>query len=171
MFRRSVVEILLPDSIEIGAYGGDTYFAFGAQAIGGSILVDKHVALYRRHGANGYSDMGIYGAATMAVRTCSSGWEEVAKNLGTHVEKNLSRFHHQIRSDHVERLLDVTAPFGRLEAHPCESSNLVAAPVSVASSARHVLVKRPKLTLSPRVKRTVLGYIRQLGYEVRRIDT
>src|SRR4029077_15903154 len=85
--------------------------------------IDKHVALYRRHGANGYSDMGIYGAATLAVRTSSSSWEEVAKNLRTHVENNLNRFYHQIGRQHIERLLAQTAYVEDIE--PIESCQAV----------------------------------------------
>ena len=113
MFRRNMMEILLPDSIEIGAYGGDTYFAFAAHAFGGSILIDKHVGSYRRHGGNGYSDTGVYGAGTIAQRSSSSNWEEVASALRAHVQSNLSRFSHQIRLDHIERVLAQTATLRR----------------------------------------------------------
>lgn len=158
MFRRSVLEILLPDNIEIGRYGGDTYFGFGSQAIGGSILIDGQVALYRRHGANGYSDMCVYGAATMARRFSSSSWEEVAQNLGAHVRSNSSRFLHQIHADHIERLLAKTAPFEKLEVRADESRNVFAG---------HGLAKKAKVKLPPKVKRTILRYIQHLGYELR----
>jgi glycosyltransferase involved in cell wall biosynthesis len=108
MFRRSVMEIVLPENIDIGALGGDTYFAFACQAVGGSILIDKHVALYRRHGANGFSNASVYGAGTIALRSSSSSWEEVAKNLRAHVQSNLDRFLHQIQPQHIKRLLDET---------------------------------------------------------------
>jgi glycosyltransferase involved in cell wall biosynthesis len=117
MFRRSVMELLLPDSIEIGVLGGDTYFAWASHVVGGSILVDHHVALYRRHGANGYSDMGVYGAGAMAVRSSSSSWEEVEKNLRAHVQSNSDRFRNQIHSDYIERLLAKKVSKSRATEH------------------------------------------------------
>jgi hypothetical protein len=171
MFRRSVVEILLPDSIEIGAYGGDTYFAFASQAIGGSILIDKHVALYRRHGANGYSDMGVYGAATMAVRSSSSSWEEVAKNLRAHVQSNSSRLLDQIRSDHIERLLAHTAPLEKSGAAAGDNGNPLPALVSAdAHVTLHGLVKLAKDNLQHKAKRTINGCVQRLGFELRRLE-
>jgi glycosyltransferase involved in cell wall biosynthesis len=133
MFRRSVMEIVLPDSIEIGVLGADTYFGFASQAIGGSILIDKHVALYRRHGANGIADMGVYGAATMAARFSSSSWVEVAQNLRAHVQSNSSRFLHQIRPDHIDRLLAHTAPFERFAALTDKGGKLEPTPFSVVN--------------------------------------
>ena len=115
MFRRTVMEILLPDDIDLGAYGADTYFGYASQAVGGSILIDTEVALYRRHGANGYSDMGVYGAGTIAERSASPYAAEVARSLRAHVLNNRSRFHHQIGSDHVERLLVQTAQIENTE--------------------------------------------------------
>jgi hypothetical protein len=171
MFRRSVVEILLPDSIEIGVYGGDTYFALASQAIGGSILIDKHVALYRRHGANGYSDMGVYGAATMAVRSSSSSWEEVAKNLRAHVQSNSSRFLDQIRSDHIERLLAHTAPLEKSGAAAGDNGNPLPALVSAdAHVTLHGLVKQAKDKLQHKAKRTINGCVQRLGFELRRLE-
>jgi hypothetical protein len=105
MFRRSMMELVLPDHIEIGAYAGDTYFVFAAQAMGGSILIDRQVALYRRHGGNGHSDMAVYGAGTMAARSSSSNSAEAAMVLKGHIQSNPSRFFHQIRRTHVDRFL------------------------------------------------------------------
>jgi glycosyltransferase involved in cell wall biosynthesis len=109
MFRRSMIELVLPDDIEIGMLGADTFFAFASHALGGSILIDKHVGCYRRHGSNGRSDTGVYGAATMADRSCSSNWREVAINLRSHIESNYNYFVHEIRAEVIGNFLKETA--------------------------------------------------------------
>jgi hypothetical protein len=82
---------------------------------------------YRRYGANGHSDTGLHDAAIMALRSTSSSWEKMAKNLAAHIPTNSSRFLHLTRQDHIERLLET------LQAPPAENVNLLVASSSASS--------------------------------------
>ncbi|MDR3468122.1 MAG: glycosyltransferase [Xanthobacteraceae bacterium] len=105
MFRRSLMELILPDDVRIG-YAADTYFGFGAHAFGSSILIDAPVARYTRHGGNAYANTTLYGAATLAVRTAvGGGWAGVAPILRHQIERHRARFDDQINADVVAHVL------------------------------------------------------------------
>jgi len=96
MFRRSMMELVLPDDIDVGRYAADTYFAFASHLLGSSILIDATVARYTRHGGNAFSDTTVYGAGTLAIRSVGSDWPSVAAILRAHIERNRERFVHQL---------------------------------------------------------------------------
>lgn len=156
MFRRTMMELILPDSIDLGKYAGDTYFAYGAHAIGGSILIDAHVGMYRRHGANGFADTGVYGAGTMAQRPNGSNWALVSQVLRDHVQNNLAEFNHQIAFWHIERLLAQTAPSAAKRAWKVVSKR------QKGDSIRLVGKNKAKLKFGQKVAREVNRIVRQI---------
>jgi glycosyltransferase involved in cell wall biosynthesis len=105
MFRRSAAELVLPDNIKLGRLAGDTFFAHACHAIGGAILIDKPVALYRRHGRNSHSDMAVYGAGTMAARTNSSNWDEVKDVLINYLSNEYAAVSYHINSACIDQIL------------------------------------------------------------------
>jgi glycosyltransferase involved in cell wall biosynthesis len=105
VLRRAVIELALPRRFTIGRYAGDTYLAFTAHAIGGSILIDACVALYRRHGRNGHSDGPVLGTGTLPSRAVASDWGTVASLFTAHLNASLPRFRHELAASHVDRLL------------------------------------------------------------------
>ncbi|MFY9655295.1 MAG: glycosyltransferase, partial [Methylocystis sp.] len=110
MFRRSTMELVLPDRLNLGRYSGDTFFALTCHAIGGSILIDKPVALYRRHGSNGYSDMAIYGAGTQSIRNGSCTPDDVKDVLLAHLSENYVDVARQINHFHIDQILALKEP-------------------------------------------------------------
>lgn len=125
MFRRSMMELILPDDIRI-SYSADTYFGFGAHAFGSSILIDATVARYTRHGGNAFANAKLYGAATIAQRPAvTGGWVSVAPILRRHIEDHRARFDDQIGAHIVDSVL------GLLRATPgsaVQPTQLVPAP-------------------------------------------
>lgn len=62
MFRRSVLEIIMPEGTDKYRICADYYICHFANLIGGSLLIPSCHALYRRHGNNNYSKNRILGS-------------------------------------------------------------------------------------------------------------
>lgn len=119
MFRRSMVELMLPDEVSAGNYSLDTLLAFGCHLMGSSIAIDATVALYTRHGGNAHSDTAVFGAATMADRAnVNASWSTIAAILHRHIETNRARFTGLVRTQAVEHALAITRAAGRGQSLP-----------------------------------------------------
>ncbi len=118
MFRRSVMELILPDTLNVGRYSCDTYFAAGSHLIGSSILVDATVARYTRHGGNGFSNTAVYGAGTLASNSVAVDWDVIAAILHDHIAHNKARFASQLAGHVVTRALEITQPSARRRPPP-----------------------------------------------------
>jgi len=55
MFRRSVMELIMPDETEDFPIFADTYICHFSHLIGGSMIIPKIHGCYRRHGSNSFS--------------------------------------------------------------------------------------------------------------------
>jgi glycosyltransferase involved in cell wall biosynthesis len=57
MFRRPLIELILPDDLESGAFRtcADSYIVRFAQLIGGSLVLREPLGRYRRHGSNNFA--------------------------------------------------------------------------------------------------------------------
>ena len=64
MFRRPVLELILPETIATGAFRicANSYIVRFSQLIGGSLLLREALGRYRRHGGNNFSANPLIGA-------------------------------------------------------------------------------------------------------------
>ena len=108
MFRRCTMELVLPNRLMLGRYSADTFFALACHALGGSIVIDAPVAFYRRHGSNGFSDMAVYGADTMAVRNAFSTRDEVQEALTAHLRENYRDATHRMNQLYIDQVIGLT---------------------------------------------------------------
>jgi glycosyltransferase involved in cell wall biosynthesis len=63
MFRKSVLELVMPDSMDHFRICADNYISHFANIIGGSILVPEVHGCYRRHGMNCFSSNSLVGGS------------------------------------------------------------------------------------------------------------
>ena len=61
VFRRAMLELVLPDPVPPVPLCADHYLAHASHFFTGSILLDACLGGYRRHGANGFSSLAVYG--------------------------------------------------------------------------------------------------------------
>lgn len=66
VFRRSLVEILLPASTEELRLGADIYLMTLAHSLTGSFVIQNAFGGYRRHGSNNFSSLPVLGHAAWA---------------------------------------------------------------------------------------------------------
>lgn len=153
MLRRSMMELIAPDEIRIAA---DTYYGYGAHVLGSSIVFEAVVARYTRHGGNAYSNAGVYGAATLPVRTAvGGGWAGMAPILRRHIERNRARF-----DDHIGAHI-VDSALGMLRGTAS----------GTAGSAPAALLVPPPPPFVPRLIRRLRHEARRLRAGVRRLLT
>jgi glycosyltransferase involved in cell wall biosynthesis len=61
MFRRTALQMILPEVVEPFRICADNYLCHFANMIGGSVLVPERLGCYRRHGSNAFSKNRIVG--------------------------------------------------------------------------------------------------------------
>lgn len=66
VFRRPLVELLLPASVEDLRLGADIYLVTLAHALTGSFVIQNALGGYRRHGKNNFSSLPVLGHAGWA---------------------------------------------------------------------------------------------------------
>jgi hypothetical protein len=106
VFRRSVVELIMPEEADVGRYAGDTYLSLFAHELGGTLCFSATVAYYRRHGDNGYSGAPVVGIGTLPVRENYPTWPTVAPLFHGHLRARMSLFEQNVSRQQIERLLD-----------------------------------------------------------------
>jgi cellulose synthase/poly-beta-1,6-N-acetylglucosamine synthase-like glycosyltransferase len=67
MFRRAVLELILPNESEFGRLHADYYFALFAHLISGTLVISSFHSAYRVHGANGFSKAVLGGGNFVGV--------------------------------------------------------------------------------------------------------
>jgi glycosyltransferase involved in cell wall biosynthesis len=66
VFRRPLVELLLPSNTEELGLGADLYFMTLAHAFTGSFVIRNALGVYRRHGENNFSSLPVLGHTGLA---------------------------------------------------------------------------------------------------------
>lgn len=61
MFRRTALQLILPENAEPFRICADNYLCHFANMVGGSVLIPERYGCYRRHGANAFSKNRIVG--------------------------------------------------------------------------------------------------------------
>src|SRR6202000_1248884 len=66
VFRRPLVELLIPENSELLRLGADFYLFSMAHAFAGSFAIDVPLGAYRRHGTNNFADLPFLGTGGLA---------------------------------------------------------------------------------------------------------
>jgi glycosyltransferase involved in cell wall biosynthesis len=66
VFRRQLVEVLIPDNAEPLRLGADFYLMALAHAFTGSFAIDIPLGAYRRHGENNFANLPVLGTGGLA---------------------------------------------------------------------------------------------------------
>ena len=61
MFRRAVLDLIMPDNTEAFRVCADNYLCHFANLLGGSLLIPESYGCYRRHGANRFASNPVLG--------------------------------------------------------------------------------------------------------------
>lgn len=93
MFRRAVLELILPDVLEPFKRCADNYVCHFANMVGGSVLMPELLGCYRRHGANYFSTNRIVGGQlpTGDMRT-HPAHVDVRRTIVRHLLEHSDRF-------------------------------------------------------------------------------
>ena len=113
MFRRPVLDLVLPNKVEPGVFRicADFYLVRFAQLIGGSLLLRESLCRYRRHGSNNFSSNPLIGARMQTGDMRKHPENAEFFNLALFVlRKNIDRFIAIVGEDRYSGLLGVFAP-------------------------------------------------------------
>lgn len=92
VFRRDLLELMLPSSSEHFALSADYFFNMQASVLTGFLLVDAPLALYRIHNRNGYSKnpvVGGYWSPGKWSPTIAQGYDD---RIVEHIRQNLEKY-------------------------------------------------------------------------------
>lgn len=93
MFRRSVLEIIIPDNYEDFRVCADNYICHFANLIGGSLLIPKVLGAYRRHGKNYFSINPVVGGRLPTGDMSNHPKHHIVRSsILAHILKNYNRF-------------------------------------------------------------------------------
>jgi glycosyltransferase involved in cell wall biosynthesis len=105
VFRRPMVELLMPKDAEPVGLSADAYLAILSHFFGGSFVIKNALGAYRRHGKNGFSNAPVSGGP-------SAG--SISANTATTSRVNQAMLRHLL--DEYERLSEL---FGRRQVERC----------------------------------------------------
>lgn len=112
MFRRPVLEMLMPQDVSAYRYCADNYVCHFANLLGGSWLLPDRLGCYRRHGENGFSTNPLIGsrAPTGDMRRHPSH-DTLLARMRAHIDERFDDFVRlQSRKSLINTLSRITRP-------------------------------------------------------------
>jgi glycosyltransferase involved in cell wall biosynthesis len=105
VFRRPLVELLMPKDVEAVGLSADAYLALLSHYFAGSFVINNALGAYRRHGKNGFSNAPVSGGPSAGL---------ISANIATTSRVNQAMLRHLL--DEYERLSEL---FGRRQVERC----------------------------------------------------
>lgn len=86
VFRRPLVELLMPADTDALRLGADVYLMSLAHCFAGSFVIERTLGAYRRHGKNNYSSLPVFGSPGSApVIAGRQNFDRVYKSMLAHL--------------------------------------------------------------------------------------
>ena len=163
-FRRSALELVVPEEAAAIPLAADSYMAYYCHALGGSLLIPTVHGCYRRHGANNYAR----GVTSMFMLSGDASTRLQAKMIFPHILDHIDGHADQLRHRLGQEGFHQLRQSFLLEAPAEEAARPEAAGRNGLSQAASGLGSRGRLRFGARRVLGRLGWARNQGARLRR---
>jgi glycosyltransferase involved in cell wall biosynthesis len=100
MFRRSILDLIMPDDCDPFRVCADNYLCLFANLIGGSLLISEAYGVYRRHGKNNFANNPVISGNTVIGDMKNHPQHDVVRtNILSHFLEHAERFRPLLASE------------------------------------------------------------------------
>ena len=91
VFRRDVIDAILPSRVESMRICADYYFVKFAHCLGGTLVIGRALSFFRLHKKNNFSSNGVIGGPHSPATVAPGGFHSIEKQIGAHLLANINK--------------------------------------------------------------------------------
>ena len=91
LFRRDVIDAILPSRVESMRICADYYFVKFAHCLGGTLVIGRALSFFRLHKKNNFSSNGVIGGPHSPATVAPGGFHSIEKQIGAHLLANINK--------------------------------------------------------------------------------